>query len=530
MQKILIIGAGPAGLTAAYELLKSNRNREVTILESTDRIGGISCTIDHNGNRIDIGGHRFFSKSDRVMDWWMEKMPVQGKPSSDDKLLGRKKSLNPDGPDPETVDRTFLIRDRFSRIFYLRKFFDYPISLKLETLLNLGFSRTFKAGVGYLSAQIFNKREQESLEDFMINHFGRPLYEMFFEDYTRKVWGKHPSEISADWGAQRIKTLSLSSVLTSAVKKMFSAKDRNDLRQKQSETSLIEQFLYPKLGPGQMWECIADDIRKMGGKILLNQKVVNVELQNGRVQSVTAESFAKKTLFACDVCISTMPVRDLVAAFSGTRIPTEIRKISDELPYRDFMTVGLLVNKLVIPNKTQIKTCNDIIPDTWLYIQERDVKLCRLQVFNNWSPYMVKDPDLVWIGLEYMCSDQDEIWKMDDEKFIAIAVDELSKIGVIEPSDVLDSCRIRIEKAYPAYFGGYTHFDTVRGYLDQITNLFCIGRNGQHRYNNQDHSMLTAFEAVKCINEGCSDKNAIWEVNTENDYHEHKAEAADEGK
>lgn len=527
MQNILIIGAGPAGLTAAYELLKSNPDRNVTILERTDRIGGISCTIDYKGNRIDIGGHRFFSKSDRVMDWWMERMPVQGKPSSDDKLLGREKSWSPDGPDPETIDRTLLIRDRLSRIFYLRKFFDYPISLKAETLFNLGLGRTLKAGIGYFSAQIFKNRNEESLEEFMVNHFGRPLYEMFFEDYTRKVWGKHPSEISADWGAQRIKTLSLSTVLSSAVKKLFSAKGHNDLRQKETDTSLIEQFLYPKLGPGQMWECLAGDIRAMGGTILMNHKVVDVALENGQVQRVTAESPAGKAVFACDGCISTMPVKDLVAAFSGTRVPAEIGKIAETLPYRDFMTVGLLVKKLKISNTTRTKTRNGLVPDTWMYIQERDVQLCRLQIFNNWSPYMVKDPETVWIGLEYMCSEHDKIWKIDDEKFTALAVDELCKTGIIERADVLDSCRFRIEKAYPAYFGGYLRFEEVRGYLDQIPNLFCIGRNGQHRYNNQDHSMLSAFEAVKCINEGNSDKTAVWEVNTEHDYHEHKTEPAD---
>jgi protoporphyrinogen oxidase len=520
-KKIIIIGAGPAGLTAAYELLAAGET-DITVLETTDRIGGLSCTINHNGNRIDIGGHRFFSKSDVVMDWWTARMPVQGSPARDDKILGTSKPWAENGPDPEQVDRIMLIRERISRIFYLRKFFDYPISLKLETITRLGIFRTANAGIGYIFSQLFKQPKEDSLEDFLVNRFGRPLYRMFFEGYTEKVWGAHPRQISAAWGAQRIKGLSLSKAVLQALKKLVPGGKPSDLRQKNTETSLIEQFLYPKLGPGQLWECVADDIRGMGGTIHLQRKVVAMEVRNNTVVSVTTECNGERQNFSCDYCISTMPVKDLVASMTGDTVNQDIQRIAEGLPYRDFMTVGILVDKLKIRNETKIKTVGNIVPDTWIYIQEPDVKLCRLQIFNNWSPYMVEDPSKVWIGLEYMCSDQDDIWKMSDADFIEIAVGELVRIGIVDRSAILDTCRFRIEKAYPAYFGTYGEFDVVRAHLDGISNLYCIGRNGQHRYNNQDHSMLTAMEAVNCIRTGISDRKLIWNVNTEREYHEEK--------
>ena len=521
----LIIGAGPAGLTAAFELLSQNAGYHPVILEASDRIGGISCTVNFKGNRIDIGGHRFFSKSDTVMDWWAARMPLQGAPSRDDITLGKIKPWAADGPDPEKLDRVMLIRERISRIFYLRKFFDYPISLKPQTVLNLGIFRTLVAGLGYVGAQIFKRPKEDSLEDFLINRFGKPLYRMFFEDYTEKVWGVHPQKISSEWGAQRIKGLSLSKAVLAAFGKLLPGRKDQDLRQKNTETSLIEQFFYPKLGPGQLWECVADDVRQLGGEIHMQHKVVAVHLEGGKVSAVTAECNGVQTRFECDVCLSTMPIKDLVAGFADAPVPADVQRIARDLPYRDFMTVGILANRLKIRNTTNIKTVGDVVPDTWIYIQERDVKLCRLQIFNNWSPYMVADPDKVWIGLEYMCSDEDEIWKMSDADFIALAVEELVRIDIIDRTDILDTCRIHIEKAYPAYFGSYGEFDTLKAWLDGIRNLYCIGRNGQHRYNNQDHSMLSAMEAVRCMREGDETREALWSVNSEQEYHETKKAA-----
>ena len=506
----IIIGAGPAGLTAAYRFLLDTDIKPV-ILEESEYIGGISRTAVVGGNRMDIGGHRFFSKNDEVNAMWQELMPLQGKPSIDDLTLGVEKPLSEGGPDPETEDRVMLLRNRISRIFFLRKFFDYPISLKPETFKNMGFANTMRAGFGYLGSCIVKKKE-DSLENFYINRFGRPLYEMFFEDYTTKLWGRSPAQISADWGAQRVKGLSLSKAVWNVLSKPFRPKDK-------VETSLIEQYYYPKKGPGQLWETLADEIRRRGGEIIMNTRIERIRVENGRVSAVTA---ADGREFTGDYFISTMPVKDLVAGM-GEAAPADVRRIAAGLPYRDFITVGLLVNKLKLQNKTKVRTLTGDVPDCWIYVQERDVKIGRLQLFNNWSPYMVADPKhTMWIGLEYFCNEGDELWSMSDEAFIDFAIGELVKIDVIDRSDVIDSTRIRVKKAYPAYFDTYSEFDTVKDYLSGIENLWCLGRNGQHRYNNMDHSMLTAMEAVRAIAAGSTDKSAVWGVNTEKEYHETK--------
>ena len=520
MKTAIVIGAGPAGLTAGYELLARPCGIRPILLEATDRIGGISCTICHHGNRIDIGGHRFFSKSDVVMDWWAARMPLQGAPSRDDRMLGRERAWANGGPDPEREDRVMLIRQRISRIYYLRRFFDYPISLKFGTIANLGLIRTARAAIGYAVSRCRRRPREDSLEDFLVNRFGLPLYRMFFEDYTRKVWGVHPREISAQWGAQRIRGLSLSGAILSALKRMAPQHWFEDLRQKNTETSLIDRFCYPKLGPGQLWECVAGDIREMGGEIRMRHKVTGICVQRGRVTSVTAVCDGVESEFPCDYCLSSMPVRDLVDAMPVDGVSPEVRRVAAGLPYRNFMTVGVLVRRLRIRNTTRIKTIGGIVPDTWIYIQEPNVKLCRLQIFNNWSPYMVADQNAVWLGLEYICSAGDELWKMADEDFTRLAVGELVKIGIADQADVLDTCRIRVENAYPAYFGTYAEFDKVREHLDGVENLYCIGRNGQHRYNNQDHSMLTAMEAVRCIRGEVKGKASLWTVNTEREYQE----------
>lgn len=513
----LIIGAGPAGLTAAYELLKTTDIKPI-IVEESDIIGGISRTVEHNGNRIDIGGHRFFSKSEEVNALWQELMPLQGSPSVDDILLDREKPIAESGPDPEKEDEVMLLRNRVSRIYFLKKFFDYPISLKWETLKNMGFCRTMRAGFGYVWSCIFKKKE-DSLRNFYINRFGAPLYEMFFEDYTEKVWGRNPADISADWGAQRVKGLSLMRAVWAFLSKPF-RKNKNSV-----ETSLIEQYLYPKKGPGQLWETLAARVEEMGGTIIKNCRVETIETDGKQVSGIVADHDGKKEHMTANFYFSSMPVKDLVAGM-GDVVPAEVKEIAGALPYRDFMTVGLLVDKLAIQNKTKIKTVGNIVPDCWIYVQERDVKLGRLQIFNNWSPYMVKDFEhTVWIGLEYFCNEGDTLWNMTDDDFIRFATAELCKIGVIESEGaVLDSVRIKIKKAYPAYFGSYAQFDTVRAYLDGIENLWCIGRNGQHRYNNMDHSMLTAVEAVRAVAAGSTSKDAVWNVNTEKEYHEEKSE------
>lgn len=512
----LIIGAGPAGLTAAYELLK-NTDIMPIIIEESDAIGGISKTVDFDGDRIDIGGHRFFSKNDEVNALWQELMPLQGKPSFDDLKLGTEKPLADNGPDPETEDTVMLLRNRVSRIYYLKKFFDYPVSIKIDTIKNLGLVRTMKAGFGYIWACIFKKPE-DSLKNFYINRFGTPLYEMFFEDYTEKVWGRNPDSISADWGAQRVKGLSLSRALWAIISKPFRKDNQN------CETSLIEQYFYPKKGPGQLWETLADRIREKGGKIYMNCRAESIATDGKTIQSVTVSHDGKTADISADYVFSTMPIKDLIGGM-GDVVPADVRAIARDLPYRDFMTAGLLVDRLNLKNETKIKTLGNIVPDCWIYIQERDVKLGRLQIFNNWSPYMVNDPEhTVWIGLEYFCNEGDALWNMADDEFTAFAIEELAKIGVIDAENVKKSVCLRVKKAYPAYFGVYEQFDTVKAYLSDIDNLWCIGRNGQHRYNNMDHSMLTAIEAVRAVAAGSRDKQAVWNVNTEQEYHEQKAE------
>ncbi|MBN1787194.1 MAG: NAD(P)/FAD-dependent oxidoreductase [Sedimentisphaerales bacterium] len=500
----IIVGAGPAGLTAAFELLNKTDIKPIVFEKSGD-IGGISKTVNYKGNRIDIGGHRFFSKSDRVMNFWLNIMPLQKEQSEGDNVM--------------------LLRSRISRIFFMRKFFDYPISLTIKTVLNLGLFRTFIIGISYIKARIFKIKEEKSLEDFLINRFGKELYKTFFKDYTEKVWGVSCDKIQPEWGAQRIKGLSIARAIKHAIKAAI--RRDSSIGQKEIETSLITQFLYPKFGPGQLWEKVAEIIESKGGQIHLHHKVVGLEHQDGKITSlkVVNENNEQKT-FNADMVFSTMPVKDLIEAM-GQDVPGDVKEIAADLCYRDFITVGLLVKKLKIENDTDVKTTNDIVPDNWIYIQERDVKIGRLQVFNNWSPYMVADKNTVWLGLEYFCNEGDKLWDMPDEQFKTMAASELDKIGIIDKEDVLDSVVIRVEKTYPAYFGSYIHFDIVRNYTDAFENLFLIGRNGMHRYNNQDHSMLTAMEAVGNIIKGVKSKNNIWQVNSEEDYHETKITAVE---
>ena len=513
MKNVVIIGAGPAGLTAAYELLDKSSEYNVIILEESDRIGGISQTVKYNGNRMDIGGHRFFSKDDEVTKWWYNILPPQGAPSKDELLLGLNKQYASGGADPEKTDEVMLKRNRVSRIYYNGKFFDYPVSMKWETIKNMGFLTTMRAGFSYLGS-VVKKLPENSLENFYKNRFGGVLYSMFFEGYTEKLWGRHPKYISADWGSQRVKGLSIRVVIADMLGKIFKAN-------RKVETSLIEEYVYPKFGPGQLWEKVSDKITEKGGAVKVNCRVVKINEDKDRINSVEYVENGEMKNIKCDILISSMPVKDLLNAFSSPDM--EMKRIADGLPYRDFMTVGLLLDKLKIKNMTDIKTVNNIVPDCWIYVQDTSVKLGRIQIFNNWSPYMVNDfTKYVWIGLEYFCDEGDKYWNMSDEEFIELAKSELEKIGVIDKADVLDAHRERVKKAYPAYFDTYSEMDKLIKYLDGYKNLYCVGRNGQHRYNNMDHSMVTAFKAVDAIVNNKKDKSPIWNVNTEDEYHEQK--------
>lgn len=514
MKKALVIGAGPAGLTAAYELLKQSEDMEVIVFEESENFGGISKTVNYNGNRMDMGGHRFFSKIPEVNKWWDEMLPMQGHPTYDDILLHRTMPLSPGGPDPEKEDHVMLTRRRVSRIYFNDKFYDYPISLKLETFKNMGFLATVQVGFSYLYSMIFKKPE-DNLENFYINRFGRKLYSMFFEYYTENLWGRHPSEIDASWGAQRVKGLSIIAIIKDIFGKIFHKKNRK------VETSLIEEFKYPKLGPGQLWEVTAEKIEALGGTIYKNAKVTKIHKNADNILTgLTYEMDGKEYTIEGDYIISSMPVKDLVAGMND--VPAEPARIAKGLPYRDYMTLGVLVPKIKLENKTNLKTVSNIVPDCWVYVQDRKVKLGRFQIYNNWSPYMIKDLEhTVWIGLEYFVNEGDEFWNMTEEEFSKVGIEEMIKLGLIDSADeVVDTHMEKVKKAYPAYFDTYDEIDTLVTYLKSIDNLYCVGRNGQHRYNNIDHSMCTSFETVKNILSGTKNKDNIWNVNTEKEYHE----------
>ena len=520
----IIIGAGPAGLTAAYELLIRSDIHPI-VLEKSAAMGGISRTVNYKGNRIDIGGHRFFSKSDRVMNWWLSHMPIDAATgASGNRISYQGQSRDVNGPETRDEDAVMLIRQRKSRIYFLRKFFDYPIRLSAQTLWKLGYIRSMKIAFSYLKTVIFPPKKVDNLEDFFISRFGRELYLTFFKSYTEKVWGMPCDKISAEWGAQRIKGLSITKSLIHFLR-TAAARRPTDVGQKKTETSLIENFMYPKFGPGQLWELVAEKIVAMGGEIITGFDVNHIHCERGAVVSIAgADAGGVQREFLGDFFFSTMPIQELVRALD-VAVPPEIKKISDGLQYRDFITVGLLASKLSVHDKD---SPNLLIKDNWIYIQEPDVTAGRLQIFNNWSPFLVSDPKTVWIGVEYFCYDTDPIWKQCDEEIAALAKRELEQIGILRQADVLDSTVIRVPKTYPAYFGAYERFDELRQYLDGFPNLFLVGRNGMHKYNNQDHSMLTAMTAVDNILTGREDKENIWAVNTESEYHEERPEAESE--
>lgn len=522
-RKAIIIGAGPAGLTAAHEFLTRSDVKPI-VLEKSGEMGGISRTARYKGNRIDIGGHRFFSKSDRVMEWWLARMPMQGGAAAEEMIAyqGKSRVVSRDngGPDPDATDLVMLVRPRKSRIYFMRRFFEYPITLSKDTLVKLGLTKVFKIGMSYIRSAFFPIRNEKNLEEFFINRFGRELYGTFFKSYTEKVWGVPCTEISAEWGAQRVKGLSITKTIAHAVKKLISPNGSGGVGQKGVETSLIERFLYPKLGPGQMWETVAAEVKEMGGEIHTGWLVDRILRDGNRITGIEArhQETGDRRVFEGDYFFSTMPIKELCQGIHPA-VPSEVREISDGLVYRDFVTVGLLVKSLQIHDDPRLKRG---VKDNWIYIQEPDVRVGRLQVFNNWSEYMVADQSTTWLGLEYFCNEGDDLWSMADEDLKALGRREMARIGIVREDDVLDATVIRVEKTYPAYFGTYDRFDELRRWLDGIENLFLVGRNGMHRYNNQDHSMLTAMTAVDNILTGRRDKANLWDVNTEQEYHEEK--------
>ena len=506
--RVLIIGAGPAGLTAAYELARAGE-KDIVVLEATRSIGGLAQSVEFKGNRIDIGGHRFFSKSDWVMDWWLRMLPLAVPAAGESGLRldyqGKWRELYAGARASESDRDVMLVRNRLSRIYFDGKFFDYPLKANAATALKLGLGRCVMFGLSYVRAKLFPRRPERSLEDFFINRFGRRLYLQFFKEYTEKVWGTSCDRISAEWGAQRVKSLSIGKALLHAVLKPFR---RGDSLGGAAQTSLIERFLYPKLGPGQMWEVTAARLAEMGVRVVQGARVERLEREGGRIVAAQVAEEGALRRYEADVFVSSMPVRDLVLGMEPPA-PEPAREIAAGLQYRDFLIVGLLYRRLAKP-----------LPDNWIYVQEPGVKVGRLQVFNNWSPYLVRDPQTAWIGMEFFCNEGDELWRTPGEALKALGAREMAQLKLADPADCADAVVIRMPKAYPGYFGSYARFNELRAWLDGLQNLFLVGRNGMHRYNNQDHSMLSAKLAAEAIVASSADKSAIWGVNIDDEYHE----------
>lgn len=490
MKKIIIVGAGSAGLTAGYELVKRTKDYEVIIMEEDTAVGGISKTVLYHGNRMDMGGHRFFSKNDHVNNWWKAIIPYE------------------DGNTKKSQDYVMLHRKRVSHIYYNHAFFEYPISMNWNTIHNLGVVKTLCAGFSYLYACLF-KRPEISLENFYINRFGKKLYKMFFRDYTKKLWGIPADKLSPDWGAQRVKGLSIYFMLKQMGQKFLG------LQKKEVETSLIGSFEYPKYGCGQLWEHVGEEFIKLGGQIQYGCTVCGLYNEKNKITQIEYIKNGIKYCENADIIISSMPLKNLVAALDN--VPKRVMKIAAELQYRDFVTVGVLLNKKEFNQQAGKKDC-------WIYVQDSSVDMGRIQIFNNWSPYMVENPkDTIWLGLEYFCTEGDAIWNRTKKEWADVAKRELQKIGLLSKKAHLLDCHYeKVKKAYPSYVGTYHQLKIVEEYLNSIDNLYCIGRNGQHRYNNMDHSMLTAFEAVDNILLHKKEKDNIWNINMEKAYHEKK--------
>jgi len=456
----LVLGGGPAGLTAGYLLAK--RELPVVVVEADDQVGGLAKTVERDGYRFDLGGHRFFTKAKEVERLWFE-----------------------------VLDDEFLLRPRMSRIYWNGKFLDYPLRGP-DVIKKLGPVELTRVFASYLAATTRKKGNEKSLEEWVSNRFGRRLFELFFKSYTEKVWGVSTSELRAEWAAQRIKGLSFAS----AAKAAFFGNEGNKVK------SLIQEFHYPRYGPGQMWEAMTNEIRSLGGEVLLSTPAERIEVEDGRVREIVAGGQS----YDPGHVISSLPLRTTVE-ITRPAAPPEVLDAARGLRYRDFLTVALVLNG------------EDLFPDNWIYIHEPKVRVGRIQNYRSWSPWMVPDPSKACVGLEYFCFAGDDLWTMDDDDLVELAARELEELGLSPRSKVERGYVVRVPKAYPMYDVDYAErVETIRGWLAGIGNLQQVGRNGLHRYNNSDHSMLTAIRAVE--NAVLGTTHDIWAVNAESVYHE----------
>ena len=469
---VVIMGAGPAGLTAAYELFK--HDVPVTILEKDPvQVGGLARTVEHKGYRFDIGGHRFFSKNQEVEDLWTE-------------ILGDE----------------MLNRGRLSRIYYRGRFFAYPIKAA-NALWNLGPLEAARCLASYAWARVRPVKNPRNLEDWVRNQFGWRLFSIFFKTYTEKVWGISTKELSADWAAQRIKSLDLWLVIRTALLPRRAAKNRREV-----VTTLIDKFRYPRFGPGQMWERVAEISRTKGSPVLFGRSIDQVIHEDGAVTSVVVRTpRGEVEEYAGTDFVSSIPIRELIARLDPAA-PEAVQRAAESLGYRDFISIALMIDRA------------DVFPDNWIYIHDPSVKVGRIQNFKNWSPDMVPDQSKTCLGLEYFCFEGDGLWASDDAALIALATRELAQLGICSAEQVFDGVVVRQQKAYPVYDDAYqAHVDVIRDYLQShLPNLHLAGRNGMHKYNNQDHSMMTALLVARNIATG----SALdpWKVNADAVYHE----------
>ena len=468
-KKVVVIGGGPAGLTASYQLSKAGVKS--VVLEKDQILGGISRTVNYNNYYFDLGGHRFFTKIKEVEDIWQE-------------VLGD----------------DFLIRKRLSRIYYNNKFFYYPFRA-FNALFGLGIWNSFLILASYLYAKLTPSKQQDTFEQWVSKHFGRRLFNIFFKTYTEKVWGIPCNEIRAEWAAQRIKGLSL----LTAIKNALIKPNSRSKNKKNVIKTLIDEFSYPKFGPGMMWNAVADNIENNGSQVLLGAEVEGIRWSQDRVEALEVLRNGKIEIVSGTDFISSMPIREAIQKFKPA-VPKKVLDAANDLKYRDFLTVALIINK------------RDIFQDNWIYIHDSRVKVGRIQNFKNWSPYMVPNQEKTCLGLEYFCFEGDALWSMPDDQLIELGKQELEALGFVNPVDVEDGAVVRMPKAYPIYDSTYQEsLKIIRQFLDGINNFQLVGRNGLHKYNNQDHSMLTAMKAAENI---LGANHDIWQVNEEQEYHE----------